>query len=158
MSTKQYLTVCPGQTERLGKKLCQEVLKRRLKERALVIALSGDLGGGKTTFLKGFARGLGIKDKILSPTFIIMRKSQIPNPEQRFRFFYHLDCYRIEKPKEILELGFREIIADPKNIVAIEWSEKIKKILPPNTFSVKFELVTGKQNQRRIIVSRPKWF
>jgi len=112
------------------------------------------LGGGKTTFLQGFAKKLGIKEKILSPTFVIMRKFKIrenscPN-SCKFVGFYHIDCYRIEKPKEILDLGFREIIQDPQNIMAIEWAEKIKKILPKNTLWINFKFIS--QAKREITV------
>ena len=63
--------------------------------------------------------------KILSPTFVILRKFKIKR--QGFKNFYHIDCYRIKKPKEALGLGLEEIISKPQNIVAIEWSDKIKK-------------------------------
>jgi len=132
---KKYLTKSPEQTKSLAKKIAKEVLKIPF-QKALVIGLIGDLGSGKTTFLQGFAKGLGIKEKILSPTFVILKKFKIKN--SRFKYFYHFDCYRIRKPKEILDLGFKEIISDPKNIVCIEWSDRIKKILPSNTLFLRF--------------------
>jgi len=105
----------PGQTKKLGEILAKEILKEKKQKKAFVLGLKGGLGGGKTTFLQGFARGLGIKEKITSPTFIIMKK---------FSNFYHFDCYRIRKPKELLDLGFKEIISNPRNIVAIEFINK----------------------------------
>jgi len=75
-----------------------------------------------------------------------MRKFQIPNP--KFQNFYHIDCYRIEKPREILDLDFKEIISNPKNIVAIEWSDQVRKIIPKNSLIIKFELVN--KNKRKI--------
>lgn len=138
-------------TKKLGKERAQEILKAPQTERAFIVALQGDLGSGKTTFLQGFAKGLGIKEKILSPTFVIMKKFQFNNLTiKQFNNFYHIDCYRIENPKEILELGFEEIIANPKNIVAIEWADRIKKILPKETLWLKFEF-KGK-NKRKIVV------
>ena len=142
---EKYLTTSPGQTKKLGEILAKEVLKTKQKG-ALIFGLEGDLGGGKTTFLQGFAKGLGIKEKILSPSFIVMRKFQIPNP--KFQNFYHIDCYRIEKPREILDLDFKEIISNPKNIVAIEWSDQVRKIIPKNSLIIKFELVN--KNKRKI--------
>ncbi|GAH10373.1 unnamed protein product [marine sediment metagenome] len=71
--------------------------------------------------MQGFSKGLGIKEKILSPTFVIMKKFQVPG-KKIVHWFYHIDCYRIRKPKELSDLGFKEIISNPKNIVAIEWA------------------------------------
>ena len=108
------------------------------------MALEGELGAGKTTFLQGLARGLGITEKILSPTFVIMRNFRIPGEPNGFGKFYHIDCYRIRKPKEILDLGLKEIISSPKNIVAIEWADRIKRALPRNSITVKFAFVDKK--------------
>jgi len=145
---KTYLTTSPFQTKNLGEKIAREILASPKKEKAEIVGLIGELGSGKTTFLKGFAKGLGIKEKILSPTFIIMRKFEIQNPKSKFQYLYHIDCYRIRQPKEVLELGFKEIISAPQNIVCVEWAEKIKKILPKGTILLKFSF-EGK-NKRRI--------
>ena len=134
-----FFTSSPRQTKKLGELLAKEILKTKPRKKALTLGLEGDLGGGKTTFLQGFARGLGIKEKILSPTFIIMK---------RFANFYHIDCYRIQKPKDILDLGFQEIINNPRNIVAIEWADKIKPLLPKNKILIKFKQIN--KNSRKI--------
>jgi len=134
---KEQISNSPSQTQTLGQQMAKEILKSPSQKGAVVVGLRGDLGGGKTTFLKGFARGLDIKKKILSPTFIIMRRFLISHPP--FTNFYHLDCYRIKKSKEILDLGFQEIITNPKNIVCIEWADRIKKILPKESILLKFK-------------------
>ena len=133
---------------------------RKPAKHAVVLALQGDLGAGKTTFLQGFAKGLGIKEKVLSPTFIILKrfkikktKNQISNiktTDQKFINFYHIDCYRLNKPREVLDLGFKEIISNPENIVAIEWPEKIKKILPKSTIVITFEHL--EKNKRELTI------
>lgn len=155
-----YLTKSPYQTKKIGEILAKESLKTSTKK-ALVLGLIGDLGGGKTTFLQGFAKGLGINEKILSPTFVILKKFEIRNPKSetnsksqnsKFRTFYHIDCYRIEKPEEILNLGFKKIIVNPKNIVAIEWTDRIKKILPRDIIILKFEFLN--KNKRKITLAR----
>lgn len=153
-----------NQTKKMAEALARETLRTNPRKTAFLLALEGDLGSGKTTFLQGFARGLGIREKILSPTFIIFRKFKVPRnrtpkdsdvtsepPGQvnsfrgrqnsKFKIFYHLDCYRLQKPKEILKLDFKEIISNPQNIVAVEWSEKIKKVLPKNKITLKFEFI-----------------
>lgn len=151
-SKKEYLTKSSKVTEKLGEKLSKEVTQQQLNlsTQAIILGLIGDLGSGKTTFLKGFAKGLGIKEKILSPTFIIMKKFSLSH--FRFRNFYHFDCYRIEDSKELLTLGFKEIISDPQNIVCLEWSEKIKKILPKNSFIIHFIFIDPKT--RKITIEK----
>ena len=143
-----FTTNNPKQTKNLGKLLAKEVLKARLGKRAFILGLRGDLGGGKTTFLQGFAGGLGLKDKITSPTFVILKKFKVAGP--KLGYFVHIDCYRIRKAKEILDLGLKEIMSDPRNIVAIEWAERIKKILPQNTIWIELDFIDKKT--RKIVV------
>ena len=141
------------QTQNLGKKFVNN-----LKSGA-ILALYGNLGSGKTTFVQGFAKGLGIKQKIISPTFIIIRKYNIPKssillaPQSlgdvgNLKSFYHIDLYRIENEKDVKDLGLEEILNDKSNIVAIEWPEKIEKILPNKRINLYFEYL--KDDSRRI--------
>lgn len=108
------------ETRDLAQKLAQDFMEGG------IIALYGELGAGKTTFAQGFAKGLGIKDKIISPTFLIIRQYPIPNREN---FFYHIDLYRLEEI-DLKSSGLEEIISDPGNVVLIEWANKISKYLP----------------------------
>jgi len=151
---QKYTTYSPAQTKNLAKRFAQGILKISLKKKAIVIALKGELGSGKTTFLQGFAKGLGIKQKILSPTFIIMRKFKICanscSNSCKFVNFYHIDCYRIKKPEEILFLGFEEIISNPKNIVVIEWAEKVNKLLPRESIILDFKIKGEKKREIKI--------
>lgn len=135
---KENITSGPIQTKKLGEKFAKEILEKKPKKTAFVVGLEGELGGGKTTFLQGFAKGLGIKEKILSPTFVIMKK---------FNNFYHIDCYRIEKPKELLDLGFKKITSNPKNIIVIEWADRIRKIMPKHTLWIKFDFINEKRRR-----------
>ncbi|MCP6719281.1 MAG: tRNA (adenosine(37)-N6)-threonylcarbamoyltransferase complex ATPase subunit type 1 TsaE [Patescibacteria group bacterium] len=137
-----------SQTKKIGESLAKVILEEKVKKRAKALGLLGDLGGGKTTFLQGFAKGLGIKEKILSPTFVILKKFEIKNSD--FEFFYHIDCYRIEKQKEVLDLGFKKIISSPTNIIAVEWADRIFKILPKDSILISFEFID--KNKRRIIL------
>ena len=142
-------TDSPTQTKKIGELLAKEILRSRFQNGALIFGLEGDLGGGKTTFLQGFAKGLGIKEKITSPTFVIIKRFQISS--FMFHDFYHIDCYRIKNPKEILKLNFKKIISNHRNIIAIEWADRIKKILPKNTVWISFKFV--KKNRRIILVN-----
>ncbi|MDD3170490.1 MAG: tRNA (adenosine(37)-N6)-threonylcarbamoyltransferase complex ATPase subunit type 1 TsaE [Candidatus Paceibacterota bacterium] len=135
-----------SETKRAGKELALKILSAPEKRR--VLALKGGLGAGKTTFLQGFAKGLNIRKKILSPTFVIFNRFKLKSPY--FENFYHFDCYRIENFKEMESLGFKEIVSSPKNIVAIEWPEKIKKILPRKIIELKFKILG--EDKRKIII------
>jgi len=166
----EYLTNNPSETKKLGENLARKILRfgklpkseqaqykvRRMRDSAFVLGLVGELGGGKTTFLQGFARGLGIKEKILSPSFVIMKRFDISHKNPAFKAFYHIDCYRIEKVKEVLGLDFKEIISNPQNIVAIEWADRIWKILAKNTLILEFEFEN--RNKRRVKIRNiPLW-
>jgi len=147
----KYLTKSPAETKKRGEVLAKNLLKKKIFKRALILGLEGDLGGGKTTFLQGFVKGLGIKERITSPTFIIMKRFKLPDYLiARSSNFYHIDCYRIQKTKDILDLGFKKIIKNPSNIVAIEWADKIKKILPKGSISLQFEFIDKKS--RKIVI------
>jgi len=136
-----------AQTKKFAAELAKKILKKRKAKNALVFALSGDLGSGKTTFVQGFLRALGVKRKITSPTFVIFKRFKIY--DLRFKNVYHIDCYRLQKPEDLLALGLREILQNSQNIVLIEWPEKIRRILPKNTIWLKFEHAE-KENQRII--------
>ncbi len=144
---EEYITKSGSETQKIGKDLAKIILKAKDGRAAFIIGLEGDLGGGKTTFLQGFAKGLGVKEKILSPTFVIMKKFEIKK-SRNFQWFYHIDCYRIQKAEEISDLGLKEIIANRKNIVAIEWVERIRDILPESFLKIKFDFID--ENKRKI--------
>jgi tRNA threonylcarbamoyladenosine biosynthesis protein TsaE len=118
----QHLTSGAKETKRLGEYFAKKVLNLS-KKGSIVIGLKGELGGGKTTFIQGFAEGLGIKKKVLSPTFVIFRRYNIKGGS-----FYHFDCYRLERKKDLNDLGFEDIIKEKGNIIALEWADKIKDI------------------------------
>ena len=145
----KYLTKSPAQTKKLGETLAAGLIKTRIGKKARVIGLMGDLGGGKTTFLQGFARGLGIKGRVLSPTFIIFKKFNIKKKSSTFKFLYHIDCYRLMGARDLAALGFRDITLDPKNIVVAEWADKIKgPLLKPSLF-VSFTFINKKTREIR---------
>lgn len=149
---RTYHSFSSEETKKFGDRIAKQVLGFRLKvlgmnkksltprrardKRALIFALMGDLGTGKTTFAQGFLKGLGVRGRVNSPTFVLMKRFAIR--DKRFANVYHIDAYRLEKPKELLDLGLREILEDSRNIVLIEWAEKLKRYLPKGTVWVKF--------------------
>ncbi len=112
-----------------------------------VLALSGELGAGKTTFTKLLLKELGIKSKVVSPTFVLM----VPYVHNK-KTYYHLDLYRTASFKEISALGITELWGLKRNVFVIEWAERIKKHLPKNTIFLKFEIVSLKNAERKITI------
>lgn len=148
-------TTAAGRTKKLGQIFAQELLRSfRLGKRATVISLEGELGGGKTTFVQGMAKGFGIREKVLSPSFLIMRVFRIPSTHRstsRFTYLVHLDAYRLKRAREILDLGFKTLWEDPRNILVVEWAQHIRAALPPHTLRIRFTHVSPRM--RRIIFS-----
>lgn len=154
---KEFVTENFRQTQKLGGILAQELCGGE------VICLAGDLGAGKTTFSQGLLKGLGAKGPFTSPTFLVMKQyhlSQIANRVTRnaknkaihdsrstICEVYHIDAYRVTD-KDILNLGWKEIIADKNNVVIIEWADRIKKIIPKRALWIKFAWLD--ENKRKI--------
>ena len=112
-------------------------------DEATVVGLYGNLGSGKTTFTQAVARELGIKDVITSPTFVIEKLYEINknSVNNNFARLIHIDAYRLEKGGELQALNFEEIVANPNNLILIEWPENVKEILPENHIKIYCEFV-----------------
>jgi len=154
-------TKSPKETQRLAKKLADKIGGSKPQSHAVVIALEGELGAGKTTFVKGFAHALGIKSRITSPTFLLMRKFEIRNPkfEKKSKFqilnskfcnLIHIDAYRLRDHRDLAPLGIKEILAEPTNIVLIEWADRVKKILPRKYIQVHIDHIARDVRQIKI--------
>lgn len=137
---KQYITHSEKETRDLAAKLAKNFQR--------IIALSGELGAGKTTFVQGFAKGLGIKEKIISPTFVLIRQHKIPRTKKAL---YHIDLYRLNNPNQFKLLGLEELFQNPNAIVLIEWADKIRGDLAENTTWIYLEAVNN--TQRKITIS-----
>ena len=131
-------------TAKIARAFLAKILKSDRNRKALVVGLSGDLGTGKTTFTQAAAKYLGIKRKVNSPTFVIIKKYPVPEQvrygagpiKNKFKYLFHLDTYRLKNEKELLHLGWEEIIANPEHLVFIEWPEHVAKIIPPKSHFV----------------------
>jgi len=160
---KTYITTNYKQTQKLGELLAKELRSGE------IICLTGELGSGKTTFAQGVLRGLGAKGPYTSPTFVILKcyERKIRKSDQSSAFpllakarnsskpsfiqnIYHVDTYRVG-PKDILDLGWREIISDKHNVVIVEWAERIKKVIPKKAIWLKFRCLKG--DRRRIVIN-----
>ncbi|MCB9811526.1 tRNA (adenosine(37)-N6)-threonylcarbamoyltransferase complex ATPase subunit type 1 TsaE [Candidatus Nomurabacteria bacterium] len=105
---------------------------------ASVVALHGELGAGKTTFVQALAASLGIAETVTSPTFLIMRSYKTTAG----RNLVHIDAYRVEAESELTVLGFEELLHHPENIICIEWAERIAGLLPKHTLQLTFALAS----------------
>jgi tRNA threonylcarbamoyladenosine biosynthesis protein TsaE len=114
-------------------------------QNATIIGLSGPLGAGKTTFAQGVARALGVKDVVNSPTFVIMKKYTLT--DHPWDSLIHIDAYRLDGGEELERLGWQEIATNPKNLIIIEWIEKVKDIMPYETCQISFEVLDGKTRE-----------
>ena len=110
-----------------------------LGKQAAILTLSGELGAGKTAFVKALAKALRIRENITSPTFVIEKIYTLEN--QLFERLIHIDAYRIEDKKELEVLKWKEIIADPKNLIALEWPEHVAALIPKSAREIKFVFV-----------------
>jgi tRNA threonylcarbamoyladenosine biosynthesis protein TsaE len=125
--------------------------------KANVICLYGDLGAGKTTFVQGLAKTLGIKQRIISPTFIIVREYKIPiYPLSMIHYslLIHIDCYRLESEVDAKSFNLQEIWSNPQNLVVIEWAERIKHVLPKPRIDIQFKYI---DDDRREIALMDRW-
>ena len=107
---------------------------------ASVIALSGELGAGKTALTKAIASVLRVSDHITSPTFVIMKSYPIPSHDT-LATLTHVDAYRIESEEEMRVLGFGDVLADPRTLVVIEWPERIPSLIPAQALRAEIRIV-----------------
>lgn len=135
-------TNSPEETRRWG-----EIIGARLRPGS-VVCLFGELGAGKTTFTQGLAAGLGVKEKVVSPSFIFAQEYKGKTP------FYHLDAYRLQSLGELEELGLEEYLTG-QGVAVLEWAEKMASFLPPSYLKVEIKRVPGetKENKRQILIS-----
>lgn len=127
------------ETEKIARDFVEkEFLKN--KDGALVVGLYSDLGSGKTAFTQAVAKCLGVKETVTSPTFVIEKIYKLNN--KNFEHLIHIDAYRLKSGDELLHLGWEEIAKNPKNIILIEWPEKVSEILPDNIKKIYFTFVS----------------
>lgn len=108
---------------------------------ATVIALSGELGAGKTTFAQAAAKVLGVAETVNSPTFVIQKVYSLSN--QKWQRFVHIDAYRLKSAEELFALGWTELVADPANLIVIEWPENVPDAIPKGAHRVSIKIEEG---------------
>ncbi len=146
----EILSISPGHTSKIGKMLSEVI------NGGDILLFSGELGGGKTTFISGLARGLNIADDISSPSFAILNKYKAG----KFNLV-HIDFYRLDGIDEFENIGIDEYIYDNSNIVCIEWGEKVRDFIDRDylILDLKYQIDNDGINKRKIIFNSisPYW-
>lgn len=150
----RHITSSEKQTFNFAKKLAKTLRGGE------VIGLVGDLGAGKTIFAKGLAAGLGIKKRITSPTFVIMKIYEIKNQKparnaspikaggSKIKNFTHIDAYRLKSARDLIAIGAKDYLGRSDTVSVIEWADKVMVVLPKKTMFVN---IKSQKNNKRII-------
>lgn len=123
----EFISRSPKQTRRVGARLGGYLAGGE------VIALQGTLGTGKTVFAQGLGIGWGATTRLLSPTFILVRRH---TRHRDSGYFYHIDLYRLESPSDVVRLGLEELFGDPDAVCVVEWADRAPEIFPEETLWV----------------------
>lgn len=133
----EHVTNSPEETEALGEALAGQL------EPGTVIAFTGDLGAGKTAFVRGLARGLGVRERVTSPTFTIVNEyegGRLP--------LFHFDMYRLGSADELFDIGWEDYL-DRGGVCAVEWSENVSDALEDDCLRV--DIRRGSEDDQRIV-------
>lgn len=140
----EYISNSPAETEALG-----EALAARLTA-GTVVAFTGDLGAGKTAFTRGLARGLGVPDRVTSPTFTIVNEyegGRLP--------LFHFDMYRLGSADDLFDIGWEDFLRRG-GVCAVEWSETVQEALDADTIYV--DIRRGAEDNQRVLTIRGPGF
>lgn len=149
---QKIITKNEQQTFNLGKKLAKKL------KGGEIIALSGNLGAGKTVFVKGLAAGLGIKKPITSPTFVLLKiyntnlhefTTNLHKSENEIKLLCHIDAYRLTDAQELVDIGVLDYFNRLDCVCVVEWADRVKDILPRKRIDIVFK--HGKKENERLI-------
>jgi len=140
MAADKLTSAGPDDTQAAGERLAQTLGP------GAVVALTGELGAGKTCFVQGLVHGLGVTTRATSPTFVLINEYRGRLP------VHHVDAYRIATPAELIDIGLLELM-DDEAVTIIEWADRVAALLPPRTITVHIEGLGDEP--RTITVNRP---
>jgi len=154
------MSSCISKSEKETEKIAFKLVKKF--KGGEVIGLIGNLGAGKTVFVRGLAKAFGIKRPIASPSFVLMKIYKIQNlkakSQNKFKtrnlkfgvqYFLHIDAYRLKSAQDLIDVGILDWLGKKNTITVIEWANRVKKILAKNTIKIKIKF--GKKENERII-------
>lgn len=141
-------TTSPEETQNIAKDIIDALLEEEgVRGTSTIIALKGDLGAGKTVFVKGVAEHLGVVGVVTSPTFVIEKIYALPEGAP-WKHLVHIDAYRLEGEEELASIGWNTLATDPNNLICIEWPEQVGLGVPERAHWLEFESVD--ENTRTI--------
>lgn len=147
METENFLTHSENETIELGKEFAEKL------KPGDIVAFFGDLGAGKTEFIKGICDFFKVDEIVTSPTFTIMNQYSGTFEDEDI-FLYHIDLYRIKNLTELDEIGFDECLHSKKSIKLIEWAEKADTRLDIINYTITMKIPDESDNLREIIISK----
>lgn len=150
MLNKHFQVATPNNFDIVVNQVLQ--LSSAINDHATVIALSGDLGAGKTTFTQQLAHHVGIIAPVASPTFGIMKSYELTN-HPNYDQLVHIDAYRIESELEVGPLRLEEVFKTPRTLVCVEWPEKIKQFIPDVHIAVSIAIASGEMREVYVVSS-----
>jgi len=140
---REVETETKGETHQVAAELLPKLEPKR--NQATVVAFSGELGAGKTEFIRGLLRSAGVQGPVTSPTYTI--ESVYDLPDSAFERAYHIDAYRLECGDDLLDLDFADRLRKPKSLILVEWADRVDKAIPERSAHVQIET----KNQTRLI-------
>jgi tRNA threonylcarbamoyladenosine biosynthesis protein TsaE len=148
MDIEVYSSTSEEETLRLGIEFSKRLV------RGDVVAFYGELGAGKTEFIKGICEGLAVREIVSSPTFNIVNEYAGEDRGGRAITLYHIDLYRIESPAELVEIGMEETLQNPEAVKLIEWAEMAEALLPRERYDVKLTALDDENGRRIEVIHR----
>lgn len=148
---QEYLTHTPEETQAVARQLVTTLMGASgVRGTSTIIALQGDLGAGKTVFVKGIADMLGVRDVVTSPTYVIEKVYSLPEGSH-WKHVVHIDAYRLQGEEELHTIGWNDIATDPGNLICMEWPEQVGIAVPERAVWVTIH--QENDTTRRIVVS-----
>lgn len=138
---KEYITNNAEETSKVAAEIAKTLRGGE------ILALSGNLGAGKTVFVKALAKALGIEDTVTSPTFVLMKVYDADY--QDIKKFVHADCYRLEGKEDLSDIGLGDYLTLNNTVVVIEWADKLLN-LPEHTINIKIDYI--EEDKRKIVI------
>lgn len=140
---QERVTHSPEDTQTLALEVIQALAERKgTRGTSTIVALQGNLGAGKTVFVKGVALALGIQETITSPTYVIEKRYALPDSAS-WKYLIHIDAYRLEGEEELGSIDWNRIATDPNNLIMLEWPEQVGRGVPDRAVWIEFEVVNS---------------
>jgi tRNA threonylcarbamoyladenosine biosynthesis protein TsaE len=137
-----------SELDSISREVLAVAIQSKKENRATIIALSGDLGAGKTTLVQFLAKQLGITEHLQSPTFVILKSYQLSATS--YKLFTHIDAYRLNSKEELEKLNWQEYANNPDNLICIEWPEQVEGLLSEDILCVSLEHVSEQERKIKI--------